>query len=90
MLFMVIETFSEGRLALVGERFRANGRMMPPGVSYVASWMAEDGTRCFQIMEAGTRELLDAWIRNWDDLVDFEVTEVLTSTDYWARDQARG
>lgn len=85
MLFMVIEKFPEGNLARVGERFREKGRMMPEGVTYVASWMADDGGRCFQIMDAESRDLLDEWIRNWEDLVEFEVSVVLTSADYWAR-----
>jgi len=85
MLFMVIEKFPKGHLELVGSRFREKGRMMPPGVTYVASWMEDNGARCFQIMEAESREHLQEWIRNWEDLVEFEVTTVLTSADYWAR-----
>jgi hypothetical protein len=30
-------------------------------------------------MECGDRSLLDAWIGNWSDIVDFEVIEVTTS-----------
>jgi len=32
-------------------------------------------------------ELLDAWVSRWDDLIDFEVVPVLTSTDFWAETQ---
>jgi hypothetical protein len=35
--------------------------------------------RCFQIMECDDRALLDAWMANWNDLVDFEVVPVVTS-----------
>ena len=82
MLFMVIENF-KGNIEAVGERFRQRGRMLPEGVVYHASWIEADGSRCFQVMEAPTREALDAWIERWRDLVDFEVISVLTSTDYW-------
>ncbi len=87
MLFMVIEHFKPGSLAQVGERFRTNGRMLPPGVQYVASWMEPSGARCFQLMEAESLELLQTWTSHWDDLVDFEITPVLTSAEFWARAQ---
>ena len=87
MLFMVIERFRDGNPDAVGQRFRARGRMIPEGsgVEYVASWMSADGAACFQIMESPTREALDPWLRAWDDLVDFEVVPIMTSSAYWAR-----
>ena len=88
MLFMVIERFGPGRLEQVGERFRAQGRLMPEGVRYIDSWMAADGNSCYQVMEAPSRELLDAWIANWKDLVEFEVVEVETSKEFWERRRA--
>jgi uncharacterized protein DUF3303 len=84
MLFMVIETFKGGNSKAVGERFATNGRMLPDGVAYHASWVDPTGNRCFQIMEASNRESLDAWITRWNDLVDFQVIPVLTSADFWA------
>ena len=84
MLFMVIETFKGRNSKAVGERFATNGRMLPDGVAYHASWVDPTGNRCFQIMEASNRESLDAWITRWNDLVDFEVIPVLTSADFWA------
>ena len=84
MLYMVIENFRDGNLTLVGERFAQCGRMLPEGVVYHASWMDTAGLRCFQIMEAPSRERLDEWTAKWEDLVEFEVVPVLTSADYWA------
>jgi len=84
MLFMVIEHFKEGALKLVGQRFQQKGRMMPDGVTYHASWVEAEGARCFQVMEAPRRELLDQWMSRWHDLVDFEVIPVLTSSEFWA------
>ena len=81
MLFMVIEHFREGRAPDVYRRFRERGRMAPDGVSYVASWVDLQFTRCFQVMEADSEEALDRWIRNWDDLLDFEVVPVRTSSE---------
>ena len=79
MLFGVIETFRNGDAKPVGERFQRNGRMLPEGVIYHASWVDSQGARCFQIMEAPDRESLNPWIAAWQDLVDFEVVAVLTS-----------
>ena len=83
MLFMVIEHFKGGNAAAVGERFRRDGRMMPEGVLYHASWVEPAGARCFQVMEAARPELLNAWVSRWDDLMDFEIVPVLTSSDFW-------
>ncbi len=84
---MVIEHFKGGDPGAVGERFRKLGRLMPEGrgVAYVASWMAADGSKCYQLMEAPARADLDPWIANWADLVDFEVEPVLTSAEFWQR-----
>jgi uncharacterized protein DUF3303 len=87
MLFMVIERFTD--VNAVGERFRQNGRMLPEGVAYLASWVEPAGGRCFQIMQAAGRDMLDPWLRRWEDLVDFEVVAVVTSGDYWAAASAR-
>ncbi len=89
---MVIERFKPGRQDAMAERFRTKGRLMPEGVVYHASWLPLDGSRCFQIMESPTRELLDQWIAAWSDLVDFEVEEVLDSAAYWKkkREEAGG
>ena len=84
---MVIEKFKDGDPARVGERFAQQGRMLPEGVSYEASWLDEAGTRCFQVMNAPGRATLDVWIARWSDLVEFEVVPVLTSKEFWARRQ---
>jgi Protein of unknown function (DUF3303) len=85
MLFMVIERFRDGNPKAVGERFARNGRMMPGGIEYRASWLDEAGTCCFQIVEAPHQELLRTWINRWDDLVEFEVVPVVTSSEFWSK-----
>jgi hypothetical protein len=84
MLFMVIERFKQSDPRPAGERFKRDGRMLPEGVTYHASWLDPEAMRCFQVMEAPDRQLLDTWIARWNDLVDFEVVPVLTSADFWA------
>jgi hypothetical protein len=83
MLFMVIEHLKPENRTAIGERFRREGRMLPEGVTYHASWMETNGARCYQVMEAATRELLDVWVARWSDLVDFEIVPVKTSAEYW-------
>ena len=85
MLFMVIEHFKGGNARPVGERFRHSGRMLPEGVAYHASWVDSAGARCFQVMEASDRELLNLWASRWDDLVEFEIAPVQTSVDFWSK-----
>jgi len=85
MLYMVIEKPRHGDWHLVGERFRRCGRMQPEGLIYHASWLEPAGHRCFQLMETSQPELLHAWTRHWDDLMEFEIVPVLTSADFWAQ-----
>ena len=79
MLFMVIEHFRPGSAPEVYGRFRERGRMAPEGLRYVASWVDMDFKRCFQVMDCDDRMLLDEWMANWGDIVDFEVIPILTS-----------
>ena len=85
MVLMVIERFKPGSVALIGERFKSRGRMLPEGVTYQASWVESSGVRCFQILEAANPELLQSWMSHWDDLIEFEIVPVLASADFWAK-----
>jgi hypothetical protein len=89
MLFMVVEHFKNKDALPVYRRFRDRGRLAPEGVEYISSWVDEKLESCFQIMETGERDLLDRWIENWNDIIDFEVFPVLTSADAAARVAAR-
>jgi uncharacterized protein DUF3303 len=79
MLFMVIERFKNREAAPVYKRFSDRGRMAPDGLKYIDSWVETNFDRCFQLMECDDKELFQQWIANWNDLVDFEVVEVITS-----------
>jgi hypothetical protein len=81
MLYMVIESYRNGDPAPVYLRFRDRGRMAPEGVRYVVSWVTTDLGRCFQVMECDDRQLLNQWMANWEDIVDFEVLPVVTSAE---------
>lgn len=55
------------------------GRMLPDGVYYLDSWLSNDRTMCFQLMEADRIELIEEWIAKWDDIIEFEVVSVQDS-----------
>jgi hypothetical protein len=81
VLYMIVESFRGGRPEAVYERARRRGRLTPPGLQYVASWVTLDGATCYQVMECEERRLLDEWIAAWADLVEFSVSPVMTSAE---------
>ena len=83
--YLVIEHFRNRDPVPVYRRFRTEGRHAPEGLGYVTSWITEDLTRCYQIMETADRGLLDDWMAQWSDLVDFEVMPVLSSAEVQRR-----
>ena len=80
-LFMIVEHFRNADAKPVYRRFRERGRMAPEGLTYVSSWVDENLATCYQVMETGDRSLLDEWMRNWQDVVEFEVHRVMTSQE---------
>ena len=81
MLYLIIEKFRGGDAVPVYRRFRDQGRLAPHGLRYVGSWVTTDLQRCYQIMECDERRLLDEWLEKWNDLVDFDVVPVMTSSE---------
>jgi hypothetical protein len=81
---MVVEHFVQGARP-VYERAAAKGRMLPPGLLYLDSWIDDRLQRCFQLMETDDPSLLDTWMAEWNDLVTFEVTRLIESTEAAAR-----
>ncbi len=81
MLFMVIEHFRPGRAPDVYRRFRDRGRMAPEGLRYVSSWVDLSFGRCFQVMEADSETLFREWTLSWEDLIEFEIVPVRTSSE---------
>ena len=77
MLFMVIENFRNQDARAVYRRFAEQGRMMPEGLEFVASWVAADLSRGFQVMACEEVALLQQWAAAWSDLVAFEIVPVV-------------
>ena len=55
--------------------------MAPLGLDYHGSWVTDDLTGCYQVMECADRSLLEEWMSAWDDIVRFEVVEVMSSAE---------
>lgn len=79
MLYMIIEKFHPGKVKALYKRFDEKGRMLPDGVRYINSWIDEQVSICYQVMESNTKEGIHQWINHWNDLADFEVIPVITS-----------
>ena len=78
-LYMVVEYFKNKDAVPVYRRFRDQGRMLPEGLVFVSSWVDQAFERCYQLMETNDRTLLNQWVAQWSDLVDFEIYPVMTS-----------
>ena len=81
MLYMIVEHFHPGRVKELYQRYAEKGRMIPQGVQYINSWINEEVTVCYQLMEADSAEKLQEWIVNWNDLASFEITPVISSAE---------
>jgi len=80
-LYMVLERFRNADAVPVYRRFRDRGRMAPDGLNYISSWVTEDLSTCFQVMETVDRALIEEWMSHWSDLVEFEIHPVITSRE---------
>ncbi len=81
MLYMVIEHYQDGAAPKIYQRAREQGRMMPPGLDYVSSWVDLDFKTCYQLMQTDDPSLFKLWTDAWADLVEFEIVPVRTSAE---------
>jgi Protein of unknown function (DUF3303) len=79
MLFMVIERFTGRDPVPIYDRLREQGRALPDGLQYIESWVEANFDRCFQLMECDDIVLLQQWVLQWRDLVEFEIVPVSPS-----------
>ncbi|MDA4131376.1 MAG: DUF3303 domain-containing protein [Thaumarchaeota archaeon] len=81
MLFMIIEHYRNRDAKAVYRRFREKGRMMPEEMKYLGSWVEPNFDRCFQVIECNDESQIQKWTSNWEDLIEFEILPVLTSSE---------
>jgi hypothetical protein len=81
MLYMVIERFKPGAAVELYRRAVEQGRMLPEGLEYVASWVDLNFNTCFQLMRTEDEKLFEQWCRQWQDLTDFEIVPVRESAE---------
>jgi hypothetical protein len=43
--------------------------------------VTSDLKHCYQVMECDDRSLLDQWLAQWEDIVEFECIPVITSAE---------
>ena len=80
-LYMVVEHFKNKDAVAVYRRFRDHGRMAPEGLMYLSSWVDEILRAAIGCTATEDPSLLDKWMANWSDLVNFEVHAVVTSQE---------
>ena len=81
MQFMIIERFRHRGPLPIYRRLHDKGRQMPDGLRYVSSWIEANFERCFQVMECDDLALLQQWMAQWSDLMEFEIVPVRTSAE---------
>ncbi len=89
MVYMIIEDFRDADPVPVYRRLRQLGRQQPEGLMYLGSWITQDLSRCYQVMECDDRALLDEWMSRWSDVMSFQVIPVITSPEVIARLEGR-
>jgi len=77
--YVIIEWYYPNKVKELYARFGEHGRNLPKGVKYINSWIDEDVTTCYQIMESESIEKLNEWIEFWEDLADFQIIPVINS-----------
>ncbi|TIM34406.1 MAG: DUF3303 domain-containing protein, partial [Mesorhizobium sp.] len=57
------------------------GAVVPDALLVHHSWIAADMSRCFLLVEPDDVTLLQRWVVEWADLVEFEIVPVATNKD---------
>jgi hypothetical protein len=86
-LYMVVEHYKDAEAAY--RRLWERGRMGPKGLVFVSACFDENVEYGYRLMQTHDRGLLDEWMANWNDLVDFEVSAVITPEEAGEKVAAR-
>ncbi|MEQ9439138.1 MAG: DUF3303 family protein [Cyclobacteriaceae bacterium] len=61
MTCLIIERFYPHRVKALYQRFE-EGRLLPPGVRFINSWVDEKVEACYQLIENESQEPLLEWV----------------------------
>ncbi len=81
MQYLIIERFHSDKVKQLYQCFDEKGRLLPNGLNYINSWIDEDVSICFQLMESDSEETLQLWVDQWKDLADFEWFPIISSEE---------
>jgi hypothetical protein len=84
---MVVEHFKDA--AAVYQRLWQRGRLLPRGLEIVSVWVDENVEHSYRLMKTYDRRLLEEWMENWNDLIDFQVNPVTTPEEAGEKIAAR-
>jgi len=85
--YMVVEHIKDAEA--VYQRLWDRGRLLPNDLVLVSAWFDENVERGYRLMETHDRRLLDEWMANWSDLIEFEMHPVITSEEAGEKVAAR-
>lgn len=78
MLFIVTWTLSPDKRDVALQRFIQTGAQPPAGVTMKGRWHAVGRAMGFGLAEADDAALLQAWMLEWNDIMQMEVFPALT------------
>ena len=76
------DRYSTANRDAVHRRFLETGGAPPAGVSMLGRWHCAEGNGGFFLAETDDPAALARWLQDWTDLIDFEVTPVLTDEQF--------
>jgi PAS domain S-box-containing protein len=85
--YMVVEHIKNAEA--VYQRLWDRGRGLPNDLVLESVWFDENVEHGYRLMETHDRRLLDEWMANWSDLIEFEMHPVITSEEAGEKVAAR-
>lgn len=77
MHYMIIWTYPPEKSQSVTERFQETGALPSEGVTMLARWFDISAGRGFAICETDDPVAIVRWVRQWSDLMSFEIVPVV-------------
>ena len=82
MLFHIAYEVSVEQRNASQKRFKETGAPPPDGVTMTGRWHSLGGRKGVAVVEASDPQAIASWIQDWNDVVTFEVTPVLTDEQF--------